>query len=251
MKPLAFFAITLVLLLLVSTPGPATAADPDWQKTYEQLLQKYVTAGGVRYREWHAHAGDRKALTRVVETLASIDISKDDKAARLAFYLDAYNAWILHNILEDYPTEGPGGGGIIGRTAFFKSKSIRVGGKKMSFNTLENDIIRKQFADPRIHFALNCASTSCPPLHGRAFSLSHLDQTLDSLTRTFINANPLGVKQDGKGRIAISKIFDWYQDDFLGRGTVLDYLNSYREKPFPKGTKIEHQDYLWTLNEAP
>ncbi len=248
MKLFALF--TTSLLLIVACEQPVSGAATPWKEQYDQLLRKYVTATGVRYREWHSNREDLETLETVVDAIGTADLTGLDETTRLAFYLDAYNAWILQRILEDYPTDGPGGGGAIGRTAFFRSKSIRVAGAKMSFDKLENGIIREQFDEPRIHFALNCASTSCPPLHGRAFSLVDLDQVLDGLTRNFINDNPLAVREDDRGRIAISKIFDWYQDDFLAKGTVLDFINSYRRKPFPKDTRVDHQDYLWTLNEA-
>jgi hypothetical protein len=245
-------AVTLLLLILpaLSQPSSATTADSGWQESYDKLLRKYVTTEGVRYRDWHADTADLKALRSIVDAIARADLSKTDSRNRLAFYLDAYNAWILHNILEDYPTKGPGGGGIIGRSAFFKWKSIRVAGAQLSFEKLENQIIRRQFDEPRIHFALNCASISCPPLHNRAFSCSDLDQILEDLTSAFINTNPLGIQEKGTGKIFVSKIFDWYEDDFLGRGSVLEFINAYRQIPFAKQTRIGYMDYLWTLNEA-
>mgnify|MGYP003695102373 CR=1 FL=1 len=248
-----FFLVATSHLLLIAgcdQPVSAAAASLPWQKPYDQLVQKYVASTGVRYEDWHSSSKDLETLKMVVDAIGSFDLTGMEEQSRLAFYLDAYNAWILFRILEDYPTKGPGGGGAIGRTAFFRSKSIRVAGEKMSFNSLENDIIRKQFKEPRIHFALNCASASCPPLHSRAFSASDLNAALDSLTRAFVNTNPLGVARVSEKSITISKIFDWYKKDFLGRGNVLDFINAYRDQPFPKETEISHQDYLWTLNEA-
>ncbi len=242
-----FLGLTL-LLALVACIGLRAE---DWTATYDRLLQTYVTPKGVRYQAWHAHAADRKALTQVTEAIGQARIAGQPKPAQLAFYLNAYNAWILKKILDAYPTKGPGGGGFIGRTRFFRSKSIRVAGKRTSFHLLENDIIRPRFEEPRIHFALNCASASCPPLHSRAFAAESLDPTLDDLTRAFINTNPLALRSTGPKTIAVSEIFKWYVDDFTTKGTLRDYLNQYRNTPIPTGIKIRYQDYRWTLNEAP
>jgi hypothetical protein len=186
----------------------------------------------------------------VVDGIGIEDVSKQSRDAQLAYYLNAYNAWILHKILESYPTNGPGGGGFFGRTRFFRSKSIQVAGQTSSFHLLENDAIRPNFPEPRVHFALNCASKSCPPLHNRAFTAENLDSTLNQLAKDFINKNPLGIHRENSKAISISKIFDWYEADFEKNGSVLSYINRFRDTPFAQDTKIRHQAYQWTLNEA-
>ena len=222
----------------------------DWRSDYDSLLQKYASATGVDYKSWHHSKPDLAKLQSVVEGIGRENLQGQSRDAQLAFYLNAYNAWILHKILESYPTKGPGGGGFIGRTRFFRSRSILVAGQTSSFHLLENDIIRPQFSEPRIHFALNCASRSCPPLHNRAFEEGTLDTTLNHLTKAFINQNPLGIRSAGEKAIEVSEIFKWYRSDFETKGTVLDYINRFRESRFPAGTQIRYQDYQWTLNQS-
>jgi len=243
MKSTLFLASIFLLLI---TGGRVSAADT-WVETYDGLLQKYVTSTGVRYSDWHDDKPDLAALAGVVKAISKEQTSGKSKDEQLAYYINAYNAWILHLILEDYPTKGPGGGGLFGRTKFFKSENLTVAGEKISFSALENDIIRPTFKEPRIHFALNCASTSCPPLHTKVFRAETLDADLTALTKAFINDNPLGVSITG-GKAEVSKIFDWYGEDFTGG--VLTYLNKYLTNPIPLSTKIDFQDYLWTLNQA-
>jgi len=242
MKPMILLA---VLLASVSRLwGEA------WETTYGELLQNYVTPQGVHYQRWHRHKTDRARLQGVVEAIGRHSLKGQSRKAKLAFFLNAYNAWILQKILESYPTRGPGGGGFLGRTKFFRSKSIQVAGIRTSFHRFENDLIRASFNEPRIHFALNCASASCPPLHPRAFTESTLDETLEQLTRDFINRNPLAIRYTQPNTIEISEIFKWYEDDFQHPRSILGYLNQYREEPIPHTTTIRYQSYQWNLNEA-
>ncbi len=218
-----------------------------WESSYDSLLQKYVKGSGVNYASWHKNTADRKAISEITGAIASASLSGKSKDEKLAFYLNAYNANILDKILAEYPTDGPGGGGFFGRNKFFKSINFSVAGKTTNFSALENEIIRPTFNEPRIHFALNCASDSCPPLHGKAFNAATLDATLTQLTKNFVNNDPDGVKIKGSTAY-ISKIFNWYADDFKTAGGAASYINQYRTTKLPK--KIKFQDYKWTLNST-
>ena len=130
---------------------------------------------------------------------------------------------------------------------FFTGSRIVVAGEKMSFNKLEKEIIRPRFNEPRIHFALNCASRSCPPLRAEPYVAAKLDTQLDDQGRSYVNTDR-GIKASGDAA-QLSKIFDWYKEDFGGDAGVTALLNKYRGG---KGTfkKITYQDYDWGLNEA-
>ncbi len=119
----------------------------------------------------------------------------------------------------------------------------------MSFNDLEQKVIRPTFKEPRVHFALNCASASCPPLASRPFDAATLNDQLDQLTRAFMNVNPRAIIGSG-GSIALSKIFDWYKDDFAAAGGSVAFINRYRKEPLPAGAKVKFMDYDWSLNET-
>ena len=236
----------LIPLLCLNLLGSASAGT--WDETYDGLLQKYVTKGGVRYAAWKAEKDDRRALERVISHISKASLKGKSRNEQLAFYINAYNAWILKTILDDYPTKSIKDV----RLFVFRRNRLRVAGKKTSFHKLENDVIRKKFKESRVHFVLNCASTSCPPLHHRAFAAETLDATLTQLTRDFITGNPLGVRLRKGGReVHVSKIFDWYEKDFKAEaGSVLAYLEKYRGKPYPKGAKLTFQKYDWSLNQA-
>ncbi|MEZ5299433.1 MAG: DUF547 domain-containing protein [Verrucomicrobiales bacterium] len=247
--PLSLAFKALAALACMAVAPHAAAQDPSWQDLYDGLLKKYVTDSGVKYKAWHADAADRKSLGGVVWAIGRESLAGKSRDEKLAFYLNAYNAWILHEILSDYPTGGPGGGGFFGRNKFFKSREIKVAGKATTFHDLENEIIRPAFHEPRIHFALNCASASCPPLRAAAFRADTLDATLDQLTRAFVSENASGVAVEG-GDAEVSKIFDWYEDDFEGAGGVRAFINKYRRSPLPADADIDFQDYDWSLNAA-
>ena len=238
-------AAALLIVLIASAFTSKSAVAQDWQSTYSSLLKKYVTPSGVRYAAWKSNAGDLAQLKSVVDSIAESSLPTA-RNSQLAHLLNAYNAWILNNVLEDYPVKGVGGGNALGRNAFFSKKSITVDGKRISFNDLEHEWIRKRFKEPRIHFALNCASGGCPPLMDRPFAASSLDADLTRLTRAFVNDNPHGVRVSG-GNYSISEIFKWFEEDF---GDVVTYINRYRTDKIPSGAKVRHHDYDWSLNES-
>ncbi len=128
--------------------------------------------------------------------------SSDD---RKRYYLTAYNALILYFAAEAYPSRHA----IWGRLGFFKDKDIVLGGRKLTLNELEHEVIRKQFVDPRIHFFLNCGAASCPPLQARAIADGATDDELEEATKRFVN-DPSNVRFDAATRtLSLSKIFGW------------------------------------------
>jgi hypothetical protein len=213
---------------------------------YTRLLGKYVTAGGVKYGAWKGNAADVQTLQTVVDGIAKESVSGLDKRQQLAFYLNAYNAWILHEALGKYPTSSVKDALF----TFFTSKRITVAGQKTSFNALEKETIRAQFSEPRVHFALNCASRSCPPLNREAFTGARLEELFEKLAKGYVNSEK-GVKYSAETKtVQLSKIFDWYKDDFKGEGGPLAFINKRRPTPIPNDTKISYQDYDWGLNEV-
>lgn len=219
-------------------PRATEAAPP----AYAELLTRYATPKGVRYAVWHGNQADLEKLRSVVDFYAKT-LPPQNRDTSLAWHLNAYNAWILHEVLGKYPTEGP----LDGNPLFFHLKRITLSGREMSFDHLEQKIIRPTFREPRIHFALNCASESCPPLQTEPFQASTLDRDLEQLTRAFINENPQGLIVEGR-ELKLSKIFDWYAEDFGGKEGLIEYINRYRNTPVPENAKVRFLDYSWKLN---
>lgn len=234
---------TRLLALIAFTCCAVNATAADWQPEYARLLAKYVTPTGVKYAAWKANAADMQAIKTVVDGIAAEPASAAKSKEQLAFLMNAYNAWILHEALGKYPTKS------VKDTlfTFFTGKRITVAGEKMSFNRLEKDIIRPRFNEPRIHFALNCASQSCPPLRTEPYTAAKLEAQLEEQTRAYLNEER-GIKLGGN-TAQLSKIFDWYKEDFGGEAGVRTFVPKYRGgKPLPK--KLAYQEYDWSLNET-
>ena len=173
----------VVALLLGSALIGRADTSPKWIGTYNTLLAKYVTSSGVKYAAWKNDAADAQAIQNVVNGIASERLSGLSKKEQLAFYLNAYNAWILHEALAKYPTKSVKD--LL--FTFFTGQRIKVAGEPMSFNHLEKDIIRPKFNEPRIHFGLNCASRSCPPLDRKRFGpINSTRNSSDSQSRSSI-----------------------------------------------------------------
>jgi hypothetical protein len=132
---------------------------------------------------------------------------------------------------------------------FFTAKKITVAGQQTSFKALEDNVIRK-LGEPRVHFALNCASRSCPPLNREGFSGPKLEEQFEKLAKGFVNSDR-GVKYSAESKSAeLSKIFDWYKDDFKSVGGPLAFINKRRATAIPGDAKISYQEYDWGLNEV-
>ena len=231
--------------LLLTLAFVAVSRADSWTEDYNRLLAKYVTPNGVKYAAWHENAQDRAALGKVVDDIAKEKPSggKDEK---LAFYINAYNANILNGVLEKYPVKSVRD--IAPLFGFFTQNRITVAGEKMSFNHLEKEIIHG-FGEPRMHFVLNCASASCPPLLDKAFTADNLHEEMDRAASAFLNKNKRGVETSDDGKKAeVSKIFDWYGGDFQASGGVPAFINKYRKPPLPADAKITFQGYDWSLN---
>lgn len=245
MKSASITMLTVLLLLLGAVFNHA--AEP-WEPEYARLLTKYVTAAGnVKYNDWKASGADVAALQEITDQIGRGRPSDSSRDGRLAFHINAYNTWMLRLVLDAYPIKSVRD--ISPSFGVFTGSQIVVGGKKVSLNYLEKELLIPEFKDPRIHFAINCASTSCPPLLNAPYTAAKLNQQLDVQTRAFANRAAGGVKISGR-RVQFSKIFEWYAADFKASGGVIAFLNKHRTELIPVNAKLSHFDYDWSLNEA-
>jgi hypothetical protein len=239
----------IVLFALLFLPLSLHAELAGWQKEFDALLKKYVSPAGVKYAAWKANAADVAAIDKVVAAIAADSPANLGKNDKLAFYINAYNAWIIDLVLKKYPM------GSVRDYAplfgIFTSKNIQIGGEKMSFNHLEKDVVIKGLGDARAHFALNCASRSCPSLMASAYDGATIDKVLDQRTKLYM-ASSLGIATTRNPKLVrVSMIFKWYDDDFAkAAGSTLAFINKYRTKPLPADAKLEFMEYDWNLNDA-
>jgi len=178
---------------------------------------------------------------------------------QLAYYLNAYNAMVFEGVLRRGPEEESVWSGLVSGLKFFGMMKVKVGGEKMSLKTLEDEYIREQFQDPRVHAALNCASIGCPRLRRTAFEPETLEQDLNSAMQAFVSVD-LHVQIDRERKsVILSKIFDWFEDDFLddekrkgnSHPTILDAINRYRsvDEQIPRGYKVGFRPYDKRINK--
>jgi len=235
----------LFLVLLFSQQ--AVLAEPDYEQ-YGNLLEKYVTPAGVLYAEWYESPEDRTALKLIVGEWSMIDPAVLSRPQATAFLINLYNAAMIDMVLDEYPLDSVRD---IGFSPFgvFRRDLISLNGEKVSLDEIEKEMLLKDYFDPRIHFAVNCASVSCPALRPEPYRGGELDRQLEEQTRAFAGSpHAARVGPDG-GTTFYSELFKWYADDFPGNDPA-EYLNRYREETLPVGNEIDWIDYDWSLNEA-
>jgi Protein of unknown function, DUF547 len=238
----------------------ASVANAD-NSSYTRLLQTYVHDGRVNY------PGLCKAseFATYIDELSKIDPAKfTNQKDELAFWINAYNAFTLKVICDHYPVKSINdlhtGGLIIGTIihgTIWDKKFVPIHDEQISLNHIEHEIIRKKFREPRAHFALVCASKSCPALRSEAYEGATLDQQLNDQAKIFFS-DPRKNRFEVDRRIAhLSKILDWYSRDFgSSKDRVLLFVASFLPdetaaavKADPDAWKVDYTDYDWSLNE--
>lgn len=223
----------------IAPPAPNFHEYTEWNS----LLKKYVSASGkVNYAGFKS---DKAKLNAVCEDLKKNAPASDwTKNQKLAYWINVYNAFTIKLVVDNYPTSSITK--IMAKP--WDKKFISIGGVNYSLNDVENNIIRKRFNEPRIHFALNCASESCPILLNVAYTASNLNYRLTAQTKKFFQDAQKNNFSDPKA-ITISKIFDWYKVDFNKNGkTVVDFINQYRTEQL-SNPSISYMEYSWDLNK--
>ncbi|MDG2433770.1 DUF547 domain-containing protein [Flavobacterium sp.] len=207
---------------------------------WNSLLQKNVSKNGtVNYKGFQK---DSKALSAYLSELAAAVPTKSwSRIATLAYWINAYNAYTVKLIIDNYPTKS-----IKDINDPWGKKFITLEGKKYSLEGIENEILRKM-DEPRIHFAINCASVSCPNLLNEAYTESKLEQQLKTATKSFINDKSKNTITASK--IEVSKIFDWFAGDFKSKGGVIDFLNQSSSTKISGNAQVTFKEYNWNLNE--
>jgi len=230
---------------LMSQGLAATTVD---HSTYAALLMKYVDQGHVDYRSFKKEEVKLDQYLKVLEKTTTENLSRDEQ---LAFYVNAYNAWTIKLILSGYP----GIKSIKELGSFIKSpwqkKICRIDEDVITLDHIEHNILRPRFKDPRVHFAINCAALSCPPLRSEPYLGSALDRQLDDAASGFIN-NPKRNYLSGD-TLYVSKIFKWFAEDF--NDDVIAFFLKYAKEDMKKeleakkgNIRIKYLHYDWSLN---
>ncbi len=247
---LRLFLITALFLSCNSVVGfQSDSVEPSHQ-IWDELLAKHVDdEGHVNYKGFIA---SMDSLERYLELLSAQPANSNwPEEAQLAYWINAYNAFTVKLIVDNYPLKSirdlhPTIYIPMVRTVWHK-KFFKIGGKDMNLDTIEHEILRKQFNEPRIHFAIVCASQSCPALLNEAYKSIRLSDQLKQQTIAFLGDPTRNKIQTN--RVELSKIFSWFKGDFTKSGTLIDFLNSYSRVQISEDADVEFLDYDWSLNE--
>jgi hypothetical protein len=227
---------------------------PEWSNAkvdhapYLELLEKYVQNGTVNYQGFKNEEAKLDGYLKVLEETDTKKLSRDEQ---FAFYINAYNAWTIKLILTGYP----GVKSIKDLGSIFKSpwkkKIARIDGDIVTLDHIEHDILRPVFIDPRVHFAINCASIGCPPLRPEPYQGNVLEEQLDEMAKAFINDSRHN-RLEGR-TLYVSSIFKWFSKDFNDDvvGFFLKYAQGDLKKQLEENKRniqVRYLDYDWSLN---
>ncbi len=256
-------------------PMPVRAQSPGFDHSHAAwtaLLRKHVRLVRGGQATQVAYAGfkaDRAALRAYLDSLSAVTPAAFGgwtRAERQAFLINAYNAFTVELILTRYPDlkSIKDLGSLLSNP--WKPKGIALLGTQVSLDDIEHAMLRKRgdYDDPRVHFAVNCASIGCPALREEAFVAARLDAQMDEQTLRFMSDRTRNRFSAPRGRLELSKIFDWYGEDFRlghrGIGSLPAFAARYadqladapadRERIRSGSVDIAYTDYDWTLNDA-
>ncbi|MCZ6508407.1 MAG: DUF547 domain-containing protein [Acidobacteria bacterium] len=247
--------VLLALALCLSAVPEAAIATADRTDLWDDLLRAHVRDGGIDYA---ALASEKDVLDAYLESVATADVEEMDDANRLAFWINAYNAGVAGFVLERYPAIGS----VRDVDGFFDGLTFVVAGSELTLDEVEGRA--RDSGDPRVHFAVVCASTSCPDLRGEAFVGPRLDEQLEDQTSRFLADPTKGLRFDEEAEdLYLSSIFKWYAGDFTGGSTVIAFFarSKVTQWVLPHlppdlaarlrfvEPSVRYLDYDWSLND--
>jgi len=250
MKTVLALARNLLVAIFLLSPCLSMAAEMVDHRPWSELLASHVRQGRVDY------PGFKKDEARLDGYLEILQRSRPEglaRADRLAFFINAYNAWTVKLILMHFRDGRPVAsikdiGGLF--SSPWSLKICRVAGEVLSLDDIEHDIIRPEFKDPRVHFAVNCASKSCPALLDTAYTGERLEEQLDGRAAFFINDSRYNYLQGDT--LYLSRLFSWFANDF---GDIKQFILHHADSGLKEGlqkvgsaVKVEYLDYDWTIN---
>lgn len=264
----------LILMVSASWAAPSKNLWPRWQvhnpqskqtinhQAFQVFLNHHVvhTDSGINAVKYaQVSDADQAKLHRYIKHLTHIDIDHYNRDVQMAYWINLYNALTIQVVLQHYPVKSIrdidlGSGGLFSSLfggGPWDAKLVTVEGKQLSLNDIEHRILRPIWQDPRIHYAVNCASYSCPNLSQKVYKGKHIDTMLDQAAKTYINS-PRSVSIHN-GKLRVSSIYKWYQADFGGSEKgVIQHFKHYAKPQLKHKLKafssIDSYHYNWQLN---
>lgn len=249
------FIILITVLIMIHAGIIITASasgNDDADSILDGILNRYVSKDGlVDYKGLK----EDKNFAKSIEYLSNTDPNKlpSDKH-RLAFWINVYNAFVLKGVLDEYPIKSVLDAGWLPHSFFIRKKFETKNGK-ITLREIENEKLRNAFREPRIHFAISCASMSCPKLRTEAYRAEKLDQQFEEQARSFLNKKNKNYLDKENKVLHLSSIFKWYKEDFIQKDEKIEeYVSRYLnpdDAGFIRNNKVsvKYLDYDWGLNE--
>lgn len=264
----SFWIILVPVLIVVSIPAcgllrswfgpPAVTSTEEYgddrgtarfdHSQLDAVLRKHVDADG--WVDYEALSKDPRALDSYIATLAKAPYDALSRDGKLTLLINAYNACTLRLIVDHWPTESIRD---IPAAKRWKDERWQVGPMRLSLDAIEHEYLRKRFKEPRIHFAVNCASVGCPPLLNEAYVEARLEAQLQQQSETIHRNGSRWFRLDGN-RLALTKLYDWFAGDFVqSAGSVLAFASRFspelaKQRTTGQPTSIEWIDYSWVIN---
>lgn len=258
-------AVAALTGFAVSAGASPARAQANPNADLSALLARYVSlhedgVNRVAYARWRASAADMARLNAVIDAFAAQRPSAMSRSVAFAYWANLYNAITLKVVLDRYPVNSirdiRSDGVLFDPQAFigpWRTRRVSVEGRRLSLDNIEHDTLRPLVRDPRVHYAVNCASIGCPNLQPRAWSADTLEQDLDAAARAFVN-HPRGARI-ANASLRVSSIYEWFKEDFGGNDAgVIAHLRGFAEPALRTqlngATRISGHDYDWALNGA-
>jgi hypothetical protein len=248
----------VVLVVLVSSGAAETSWGFDHAHTaWNRLLQRYVHDGEVQYSKWkETGRSELAAYLAQLQAVSPEAYASWSEPEKLAFWINAYNAYTVQLVLDSWPLKSIRDIGLLPGAPFRRHfiPLQRLRGAWLSLNDIEHGILRKEFREPRIHFAIVCASKSCPELRNEAYRGHDLDRQLDEAARRFLSDPRKNRFAPSEGKVYLSRIFQWFQADFVAAApTVLAYVAKFAAPEMGEflragRAEVEYLDYDWSIN---
>ncbi|MBI2841419.1 MAG: DUF547 domain-containing protein [Acidobacteria bacterium] len=253
-------AMTMASICLVGGSASASGSSPAFDHTHSAwtaVLSRYVQDGRVDYAGLkNKGQGELSVYLRSLQSVDHPQYQQWSRDQKLAFWVNAYNAFTIRLILDHYPLDSIQSIGLLPgaafRTSFIEMPAFRS--DKISLNDIEHEILRKQFQEPRIHFAIVCASKGCPQLRSESYRPNDIDRQLDAAARVFVQDTARNHFDAATRTLSLSSIFKWFREDFETQaGSLPAFVARYAAPPVAaaveaKDVRVEFLDYDWSLN---
>ena len=235
-----------------ATPSVSSAEFDHDHKAFDEILKSHVKSNRVDYAALKANPMKLNAYLGQLAAVEEAEFYKWGEQQQLAMLINLYNAATLKLVIDHYPVKSIKNiGGLFKRP--WDIKSLTLFGESTTLGHVEHGLLRKKYSEPRIHFAIVCAAEGCPPLRARAYTAAQLDSQLEEQGRAFLRDSGKNRVDAANRTVYLSKIFDWFEEDFEKDGSVIDFVAPYfapaDSKALRSHFKIKYTDYDWSLNK--